>query len=141
MLVLALAGVAACRAPLVTAPVEAPGHAPPVLPPSPAIPADDAIVRVSVGDESACVVRASGALMCWGSNRFGQVGDGTLTARDTPVRVEVPGGVRDVSVGYNRACAITTAGRVACWGSSPRLRGPPARLHPSLDLPGCARSS
>jgi alpha-tubulin suppressor-like RCC1 family protein len=34
-----------------------------------------------------CAVTRRGNLYCWGSNVFGQLGDGTTTSRDTPARI------------------------------------------------------
>ena len=34
-----------------------------------------------------CATRTDGSAWCWGSNRYGQLGDGTFTTRLTPVQV------------------------------------------------------
>ena len=47
--------------------------------------------RVKAGLAHACGVRIDGAVLCWGANRWGEVGDGTTTLRDTPVGVALPG--------------------------------------------------
>lgn len=44
-------------------------------------------VDVSVGLTHACVVRATGQLLCWGSNFDGQLGDGTRIDHSTPAPV------------------------------------------------------
>lgn len=41
---------------------------------------------------SPCALTAGGAVYCWGANSDGEVGDGTLTDRLTPVRVQLPAG-------------------------------------------------
>lgn len=46
---------------------------------------------IASGDLSNCAILQSGAMVCWGSNREGQLGDGTLQDRLTPVRVVDPG--------------------------------------------------
>lgn len=48
---------------------------------------DDAIAITSRGAGHACAVRASGPIMCWGFNPYGQLGDGTTTDSPTPVVV------------------------------------------------------
>jgi alpha-tubulin suppressor-like RCC1 family protein len=77
----------------------------------------DPTLRIALGVDYACLIRADGQLFCWGSNRFGQLGDGSVKRRHMPVRVPIPGGVRDVSLNLRYTCAVTLAGRVACWGS------------------------
>ena len=42
---------------------------------------------VAVGGTYSCAVTTNGGLKCWGYNRYGQLGDGTNTHRNTPVDV------------------------------------------------------
>src|SRR5205085_2879813 len=55
----------------------------------------------------------------WGSNSRGELGDGTTTERNKPVRVHFPAGVAisAVSAGYLHSMALDTQGRVWEWGS------------------------
>ena len=45
---------------------------------------------VAGGSYTNCAVKASGATLCWGSNWWGRLGDGTGTNRSTPVQVKYP---------------------------------------------------
>jgi hypothetical protein len=66
----------------------------------------------------ACAVTAKHDLWCWGSNEFGQLGDGTKgTIALAPVKIALPGPV--VSVRTNRldTCALLESGQVYCWGN------------------------
>jgi len=73
--------------------------------------------RLSAGNLHACSVGSDGGVSCWGSNAFGQLGDGTTTNRLTPVPVSgLSSGVAAVAVGFLHSCALTTAGAVKCWG-------------------------
>ncbi|HTH65334.1 MAG TPA: hypothetical protein VL563_11645 [Gemmatimonadales bacterium] len=44
-------------------------------------------VSISAGGAYTCGVTVDGSIYCWGANASGQLGDGTLTDRGTPVRV------------------------------------------------------
>ncbi len=79
-----------------------------------------AVVALDAGGDSTCAV-VNGGVRCWGSNFYGQVGDGTYHMRWTPTQVVgLAAGVRDVSVAWDHVCALSDAssgGRVLCWGS------------------------
>jgi alpha-tubulin suppressor-like RCC1 family protein len=75
--------------------------------------------QVSAGESHTCGVTTDNRAYCWGSNRGGQLGDGTTTDRLTPV--PVAGGFRfhQISAGGQLStCAVTTDNRVYCWGTS-----------------------
>jgi alpha-tubulin suppressor-like RCC1 family protein len=60
------------------------------------------------------------SVWAWGNNQRGQLGDGTTTNSDLPVRVHVPAGVTFLSVnsgGYT-SFAIDSAGRLWAWGGN-----------------------
>lgn len=72
---------------------------------------------ISAGGDHTCAVTTAGAVFCWGANNVGQVGDGTITQRTTPVLVSGEGsGVQAITLGYYHSCALSTAGAVSCWG-------------------------
>jgi alpha-tubulin suppressor-like RCC1 family protein len=62
-----------------------------------------------------CAVLASGAVECWGSNAFGQLGDGTTTDRYAPETV-IASGAAAVTCGTRHTCALMLDGTVRCWG-------------------------
>ena len=85
------------------------------------IPVSD-ITAVTAGGRNSCILSTAGAVKCWGSNGWGQVGDGTSgfgNSRSIPVDVVgLSSGVLSVALGYSHTCAVTTAGAVKCWGDN-----------------------
>jgi alpha-tubulin suppressor-like RCC1 family protein len=70
----------------------------------------------AVWDHS-CAVTNGGAVKCWGHNGDGELGDGSLIKRVTPVQVVgLTSGVTQVSLGFDSGCALKGAGTVSCWG-------------------------
>lgn len=63
-----------------------------------------------------CGITKDDSLVCWGSNAFGQLGNGTQI--DSPSPVPVSGGLkfRSVSAARSYTCAVTIAGQPMCWG-------------------------
>ncbi len=75
------------------------------------------VASMSVGSDHSCVVTTTNGLKCWGYNGSGQLGDGSLTQRTTPVNVSgLTSGVASVSASSGHTCAVTTAGGLKCWG-------------------------
>ncbi|MDB5183710.1 MAG: chromosome condensation regulator, partial [Candidatus Saccharibacteria bacterium] len=74
------------------------------------------------GDTQMCSI-ANGKLYCWGSNSYGQIGDGTTTDRTTPTLVNGHGAitanmiVSEVSTSNRNTCAIAD-GQGYCWGEN-----------------------
>jgi alpha-tubulin suppressor-like RCC1 family protein len=53
---------------------------------------------------------------CWGSNRRGEIGDGTTTRRLRPVPVAGSLQFQQVTAGWNHSCGLTSSQLVFCWG-------------------------
>jgi alpha-tubulin suppressor-like RCC1 family protein len=69
----------------------------------------------TTSERFACVIR-KGAVDCWGSNTYGQLGDGTTTPRSSPTTVSgLNHGVSAITLGPYHACAIQN-GAAKCWG-------------------------
>lgn len=76
------------------------------------------VVDMALGAAHTCAFGA-GSMWCWGDNTWGQLGDGTMNARFTPVAISPPGGLAAarMSAGEEHSCLIDTAGGVWCWGN------------------------
>ena len=69
-----------------------------------------------------CAIERTGTVWCWGENSGTQLGDGTASAQDRPVRAsQVTDTVDDLVTGASFTCGLSedVAGNVVrCWGSS-----------------------
>ncbi len=80
---------------------------------------ESGVRALDAGLSSSCAVTGVGTVLCWGSNKWGQLGDGGTTNRSAPVAVAgLPAGVQDVTVGGTHACVLTEAGGLLCWGGN-----------------------
>ena len=84
------------------------------------LPAGVSASAVSAGYAHALAVTTSGAVYAWGINTTGQLGDGTLTTRSTPVPVTFPTGtsITAVAAGFGHSLALTSTGVVYAWGAN-----------------------
>jgi alpha-tubulin suppressor-like RCC1 family protein len=72
---------------------------------------------VGVAFSHSCALEASGALLCWGDNNQGQLGNGTIGTQNVPPGAVTGGATyRAFAVGRQFTCAITTDGVAQCWG-------------------------
>jgi alpha-tubulin suppressor-like RCC1 family protein len=78
---------------------------------------DDGVL-VAGGVQNSWVLRASGAVVGWGANQHGLLGDGTSVVRTTPVAVAGIAGAVDLSAAGDHACVVLSNGHVACWGEN-----------------------
>src|SRR3989338_4891709 len=60
----------------------------------------------------------SGTVWTWGSNVYGQLGDGTTTDRYSPVQIGTGTNWSSVSAGYYHTIAIKTDGTLWAWGDN-----------------------
>ncbi|NKQ40801.1 MAG: hypothetical protein HF962_04440 [Sulfurovum sp.] len=71
---------------------------------------------VSAGYRYTMAISSTGELYGWGANAHGQLGDGTKTNRDMPVRVGEASNWRIISTEYRHTMAINSKGELYGWG-------------------------
>ncbi len=74
--------------------------------------------QVAAGYHHGCGIRADGSLWCWGTNDYGELGDGTREDRPSPIQV---GGGTDWTVVRAHTlytCGIEAPGSLWCWGDN-----------------------
>ena len=103
---------------------------------------DHRFVSISAGFSFTCGATVDGALLCWGSNvdgvlgeqaaeRCGDVNPVPCSAR--PVEVKAPEPMRQVSSGTSHACAISASEAVYCWGANDH--GQLGQVGPTVRVP------
>jgi len=78
------------------------------------------LTHISLGSFHSCSILDDGSVSCWGSNEFGQLGDGTRENKHVPNKVLLPLGkrVESLSSGSYHNCAIIDDDTLRCWGSN-----------------------
>lgn len=72
--------------------------------------------KMALGEAHTCGILLDGVLKCWGSNGYGQLGDGTTTNKNTPTIISAGVSYKDVSTLGHTTCAITSDDYLHCWG-------------------------
>jgi len=80
-----------------------------------------AITAITAGPSTSTALLANGQVWDWGSNQFGQLGDGTRTNSDVPVQVQLPSAAAQVYAGGDdrengQSLALLKNGQVWGWG-------------------------
>lgn len=92
------------------------------------------VSAVAPGTTHSCALMTDTSVKCWGTNNFGEIGDGTQIPTLTPKTVTGLNGVVAIDAGRFRSCALTSAGAVKCWGAN-YVPGGQSILTPT-DVPG-----
>ena len=79
------------------------------------------VVALAAGQDHSLAVTSDGLLFAWGYNGDGEVGDGTIINRTTPVQLTASGPlagkrITDVAATYLTSLALTDDGQLYSWG-------------------------
>ena len=69
------------------------------------------------GDDTSALLKNE-TVKCWGNNRYGQLGNGSLNNEKRPVFVSGLTGVASISNGSNHTCAYLVNHNAKCWGNN-----------------------
>ncbi len=75
------------------------------------------VASSSIQQSAAIAIDLTGALWAWGSGINGQLGDGTVVSRSSPVQIGTLTNWASSSLGSNNVAAIKTDGTLWVWGS------------------------
>jgi Regulator of chromosome condensation (RCC1) repeat len=76
------------------------------------------VVELAVGYSHACARKTDGTVWCWGDNDNGELGNGTTTSSNAPVKVTGITGATSLAAGFRSSCATTAPfNSVSCWGN------------------------
>ena len=87
--------------------------------------ASKTIKQIASGGISSCVIASDDKAYCWGSNNFGQLGNGNLKNSSTPTPVSTTGvlagkTIKQITAGNSYFCVIASDDKADCWGGGRR---------------------
>ena len=74
------------------------------------------IIAVAAGESHSVALRSDGTVWAWGSNREGQLGDGSTTEQHSPVQVRGLSNITSIAAGANHTVALRNDGIIWAWG-------------------------
>lgn len=75
-------------------------------------------ISTAIAITTSCAVLRSGIVQCWGENGIGELGDGTTTPSNVPVRVHNIYAPTRLVTGIAYTCALFSGGVMRCWGAN-----------------------
>ncbi len=82
------------------------------------VPGLDHVLQASAGDGFTAILKSDGTVWTWGTNNFGELGDGTFNTRATPAQVQGLSDVVYVAARDYHVLVIKSDGTVWAWGSN-----------------------
>lgn len=75
---------------------------------------------IVAGESHTCAVRATKAVVCWGDNRDGQLGNKTRNSWIEPVVIRGLADAKVIAAGTRHTCVLRETGGVICFGANER---------------------
>lgn len=75
-------------------------------------------VQIEAGGSHSCTRLGTGSVSCWGSNDYGQLGNGSHVASPVTLPVDDLTGVEAIATGNNYSCSRMGDGSTRCWGDN-----------------------
>src|SRR5579859_2696753 len=84
------------------------------------LPSGTVVSAVATGGKFSLALTSTGAVLAWGHNLYGELGDGSTADSLVPVAVALPKGtvVTAIAAGGGHSLAVTAAGHVLAWGEN-----------------------
>jgi alpha-tubulin suppressor-like RCC1 family protein len=78
------------------------------------------IIAVSAGDNHSLALKSDGSVWVWGSNEYGQIGNGTtsMIPQRSPVQNTTLSGITQIAAGIFHSMALNKSGKVFVWGDN-----------------------
>ena len=76
------------------------------------------VIAIAGGGYHTTALKSDGTVWAWGSNDYGQLGDGTNTNIGVPIQVNGLSSVSKVVCGYWHSVALKSDGSVWAWGGN-----------------------
>jgi alpha-tubulin suppressor-like RCC1 family protein len=82
------------------------------------LPKGTKVTAVAAGGSHSLALASTGSVLAWGFNGDGELGNGTTTDSNVPVKVKLPKGTKatEIAAGGQHAVALTSRGAVLDWG-------------------------
>lgn len=82
------------------------------------LPAGRSARRIAAGARHVLALLDDGSVYGWGLNALGQLGQGDLLPKSTPVRIPLPAAAVAIAAGRAHSLAVLDDGRVFAWGDN-----------------------
>lgn len=76
------------------------------------------VLAIAAGDTHTVAIKSDGTLSTWGNNTFGQLGDGTTTAKTLPTQIGSATNWKTIVAGGNHNLALKFDGTLWAWGAN-----------------------